>query len=331
VLLACFVTPAAAQTVALMEWDAPEPCPGALSVYQRLSAALGHEPKTLGRLSHVRGSVAGRAGSYQLSLEVSADGRRSSRLIEAASCDDLADVAVLAITLALAPEEAKRPAGNGGAALGVMPRELPTAASHAPPSDAPAADAPTSDAPTATPSASPPETVRADVPARGSASLGVVTELGALPRPAFGVGVSAGAHWQVLSLAAYGMLFGSERIDARPAVGVDFDLTLGGVRGCGRVLSLPLGLDACAGMEAGRWEVFGASLQGARRSRDLWLAPVLGLEASRALTSTLALELGAGAALPLLRKRYVINDGEVVHTPDPVSWRLLAGLTISTR
>jgi hypothetical protein len=159
----------------------------------------------------------------------------------------------------------------------------------------------------------------------------VLAELGALPDPALGVSVSAGARWPVLSVAAYGMLFESQRLAARPGVYVDFELSVAGLRGCGRALSRPIALDACAGMEVGRWEAFGASLQVARRSRDLWLAPMVELEASRVLLGPLALELSAGAALPLARKRYIINESEAVHTPDAISWRLLAGLALATR
>jgi hypothetical protein len=280
-------------------------------VYERLTTALGHEPQTLGTLSRVRGVVVPHGPGYQLSLEVFESGRRSSRWMEAASCEDLVDAAVLAITLALAPES--NVTAEDGDAAGSSPVGAASGASAAHEGDAGRAL---------------PE--RAAEPARGTASLAAVLEFGALPDPAIGLSVSAGARWSVLSVAAYGMLFESQRLEARPGVDVDFELSVAGVRGCGRALSQPLALDACAGMELGRWEAFGASLQEARRSRDLWLAPMLELEASRVLIGPLALQLSAGAALPLVRKRYIINESEALHTPDPISWRLLAGLALAT-
>ena len=106
-LSAGLTRPALAQSpAALVEWEAPEACPGAASVYERLTLALGYEPQTLGKLSRVRGVVVPHGAGYQLSLEVFEVGRRSSRWMEAASCEDLVDAAVLAITLALAPDSA---------------------------------------------------------------------------------------------------------------------------------------------------------------------------------------------------------------------------------
>jgi hypothetical protein len=290
----------------LVEWEAPQACPGAASVYERLTVALGYEPQTLGKLSRVRGVVVPHGAGYQLSLEVFEGGRRSSRWMEAASCEDLVDAAVLAITLALAPEGS---AASANHPAGEMEETSPAQeAVVRPVAPEPAAE-----------------------PTRGTASLAAVVELGALPDPALGVGMSAGARWPVLSVAAYGMLFESQRLAARPRVYVDFELSVAGLRACGRALSQPLTLDACAGMEVGRWEAFGASLQEARRSRDLWLAPMLELEASRVLIGPLAVELSAGAALPLARKRYIINESEAVYTPEPISWRFLAGLAVATQ
>src|SRR5438046_2078410 len=69
----------------IVEWDAPEACPGALDVYRRLDAVLGAATTTLGRLSRVRGTVARTPSGYRLSLEVSERGRRSSRVLESQS------------------------------------------------------------------------------------------------------------------------------------------------------------------------------------------------------------------------------------------------------
>jgi hypothetical protein len=316
------LAPATAQAAsALVEWEAPDACPGASAVFERLSASLGYEPQTLGKLTRVRGDVVPSAHGYRLSLEVSESGRRSSRWLEAPSCEDLVDAAVLAITLALAPENAAQPAPPLSPAEGASSASSASAPRHAGEAHA-GIDLPPRQDPGGEASA---------VPVRGVASLGVVTELGALPEPALGLSVSAGAHWPAWSAEAYGMLFGSQRLRPRPGQSIDFELSVAGLRGCHRWLASPWAIDSCGGVEAGRWEAFGAALQAARRSRDLWLAPVASLSGSLSLTQTLALELRAEAALPLTRKRYIINENEDVHTPSAVSWRLTAGLSIGTR
>lgn len=314
-LLASSATPraAAAAASALVEWEAPEACPGAAAVFERLSESLGYEPQELGKLSRVRGNVVPSARGYRLSLEVYENGRRSSRWLEAPSCEDLVDAAVLAITLALAPENAPAAASEG---------------SHAPAPQATDAAAISADS---APLAEPLAMADAAAPVRGVAALGVVAEQGALPGFALGVSFSAGAHWTRWSAELYGMLFGGQRLAARPGQYIDFELNVAGLRGCQRWPGRTLVLAACTGIEAGRWEAFGADLAGARRSRDLWLAPAAALAAGLTLTGALALELRAEGAVPLARKRYVINDDEGVHTPDAVSWRLTLGLSIGSR
>jgi hypothetical protein len=315
--LSAVPAPAAASTV--VEWEAPEACPGAAAVFERLSASLGYEPRTLGKLSRVRGDVVPSAQGYRLSLEVYESGRRSSRWLEAASCEDLVDAAVLAITLALALR------GAGADATRAASHDEAPADARGHVAAGASADGAASSA-AATPPADSPE-----VPVRGVASLGMVAELGALPEPALGVSVSAGAEWQAWSLGAYGILFGGQRLAVRPAQSVDVELSVAGLRGCRRWLEQPLLLDTCVALEAGRWEAFGTDLQAARRARDLWLAPGAALAAGIELTPALALQVRADAVLPLTRKRYIVNENEGVHASDAVSWRLAAGLVIHTR
>lgn len=311
--------PPARAASARVEWEAPEACPGAAAVFERLSVSLGHEPQTLGKLTRVRGDVVPSAAGYRLSLEVQESGRRSSRWLEAASCDDLVDAAVLAITLALTSETAAPQAeGALGASTSTNGAAKPIDAGGVTPagSSPPVADALTDSG---------------SVPVRGVASLGIVAERGALPKPALGFRVSAGAEWVGWSLGAHGISFGSQRLAARPDESVDFELGVAGLHGCRRWLEQSLQLDSCVELEAGRWEAFGADLQASRRSRDLWLAPGAALVAGVALTSGLAVQMHADTLLPLARKRYIVNENEDVHTPGAVSWRLAVGFVLGTR
>lgn len=314
--VALLLAPAAqAAASALVEWEAPEACPSATDVFERLSASLGYEPQTLGKLSRVRGNVVPSTHGYRLSLEVDESGRRSSRWLEAPSCEDLVDAAVLAITLALAPENA-------------APRAVASGSAGAATDDA-TATARQTDARSAPASA--PDAASGGAPVRGVASLGMVAELGALPDPALGVTVSAGAEWPAWSLEAYGASFGGQRVAARPDQYVELELNVAGLRGCRRWLQQPFALDTCGELEAGRWEAFGVDLLAARRARELWLAPGVALAASIELIPGLTLQLRSDGVLPLTRRRYIVNENEEVHTPGAVSWRFTAGLSISTR
>jgi hypothetical protein len=151
-----------------MDWDAPEACPGALELYARLSSVLGYEPDTLGRLSRVRGSVVATASGYRLVLETFESARRSSRLFEATSCDDLADAAALAVALAMAPPSVAEPAPAP-----ISPEAAP-------------ATIPAVEAAGALVATSGTEAWQA----RGFASASAVLEYGALPGPAPGIAMS---------------------------------------------------------------------------------------------------------------------------------------------
>jgi hypothetical protein len=301
----------AARAAALIEWDAPETCLGASDVYARLSSLLGYEPETLGKLSHVRGSVVRTTNGYRLVLEAFEQGRRSSRLFEAASCDDLGDAAALALALALAP-----PVTDVG----------PQASSTA---SATAAEAATTLAV---------EEARAKLPSaansteagrvRGFAAAGAVVEDGALPGPAPGVGIAGGVRLGSVALGAYGVLLGSQLHQVAPAQSVQFALWFAGVRGCYTLLERTLELDACISFEAGRFGALGLDLQQARNTSDPWLAAGAALGARWPLTGFVGIELRAEPALPLRRKEYTVNGSESVHAPAVLSSRLYLGLTL---
>jgi hypothetical protein len=313
----------AAGITSLVEWDAPEGCAGALEVHARSSRLLGYEPDTLGKLSRIRGSVVRTATGYRLVLEAFEHARRSSRLFEAASCDDLVDTAALAIALAIAPEQAAGitpPAGQAEGAANAA------AGTPEPPPGAGSADA-LSSAPSSSGGAA---AAGSGLPSlRGFAAADVLVESGALPRPSPGVAVRAGVLLGALSLGAQGALFGAQTLDVAPDQNVEFELLAAGVRGCWRLRETPPRLNACAGAEAGRYRGIGLGLTPARRVRDLWLAAGAALDAEWPLGPALAVELRAEPMLPLLRKQYTVNGRDDVHAPDVVSARLYLGLILT--
>jgi len=309
-------TASAAGAASLIEWDAPEGCLGALDVYARLSALLGREPETLGKLSQVRGSVVQTAKGYRLVLEAFEPARRSSRLFEAERCDDLVDAAAVAIALAIAPEEASRlaPSALAHADPGADARGERSSAEAATPSDAAASN----------------ESPRPAAPRlRGVASAGAVIEQGALPRLSPGFAVGGGVEWDTVSLGAYATLLASQTLRVAAGENVEFDLLFAGLRACHALRDRPPALSACASFEAGRMRALGLDLQQANEARDLWLAAGASVDARWPLSGALAIQLRAEPMFPLDRKEYTVNGSESVHAPARLSSRLYLGLTFS--
>jgi hypothetical protein len=299
----------ASAAASLIEWDAPAACRGALDVFGRLSSVLGYEPETLGRLSRVRGSVVQTATGYRLVLETFEHERRSSRLFEAASCDDLVDAATLAIALAMAPAPPDTALADSNAA-----REARSGSER---SAAPLDVAPS----TGNPPAAAPRL-------RPFAAANALLEYGALPRLGTGIAVGGGARLGALSLGGYGVLIGSERLRVAPAQDVEFDLLFGGLRACYALFDRALRFDACTAVEVGRFSALGLSLAPAREARDPWLAAGGALEAVWPLSGALGIQLRAEPMLPLIRKQYTVNGSENVHAPASLSSRLYLGLTL---
>lgn len=295
----------------LIEWDAPEGCPGALDVYARLSNVLGREPDTLGKLSRVRGTVLRAGAGYRLVLEALEHERRSSRLFEAASCDDLVDAATLAIALALAPERAGRVPGEPGA---------PPSASAVPLTAAPPAPSVAADR---EPSASEPGVTSFG----GLANAAAVLEYGALPRAAPGLAVGAGLLFGAASVHLQGVWLAPQRLSVAPAREIELQLMLAGLRGCRELRSTAPRLDACLAIEVGQMRGRGLDLQGAREVSDVWLAAGAALDARWALASAVAIDVRAEPMLPLERKEYTVNGSDVVFAPSRVSARLYLGLS----
>jgi hypothetical protein len=298
----------AASAAELIAWDAPEPCPGALEVYARASSLLGYEPETLGKLSRVRGSVVRTTQGFRLVLEAFEAGRHSSRLFEAASCDELGDAAALAIALAVAPGMSPVSVASEAAAAPAPASTADTAADAAPVALAPAS----SDA----------------WHTRGFAGAAAVLEYGALPALAPGVAVEGGVRVGPLALGGYAVLLGSERRRVAPDQSVQFDLLFAGVRACYTLLAARPRLEGCAAFEAGRFSAQGLDLAGARAPRDLWLAAGAGLGLQWPLSDVFGVESRLEPALPLLRKEYTVNETDAVHAPARGSLRLYLGLVL---
>jgi hypothetical protein len=302
------------EAATLLEWRAPAGCPDARAVERSLTAEHDHALAALAGFGKVSGRIEPRGSGWLLTIELVTNGERSSRLISAERCDDLADAAAVAIGLAL---EQQRQASAGGAAERTADdaRALgATAVTASAPAGADADAAPSPD--------------RAAYRLAFGADL--VMDLSSLPSVAPGVGVHARVGHERWQLALYGAFLPPRELALGAQQGVDFSLLAGGARGCFSALASAFFPAACAGVELGRLSADGAGLRDARRADNLWLAPAAGLELSPELWRGLSIEVRADALLPLIRKHYAVNDNENVFRPPPVAIRFYLGLILAT-
>jgi hypothetical protein len=288
---------AAATAVTRLEWDAPALCPDLNAVSKRLAVLRGDGPLDYRALGTVRGVIRREGQGWQLTLELFDGGERKSRLIAADDCEDLADAAAVALALALDAE-------------GVQAQ---TALAAAPGAE----EASVEDVP--------PEAAQRSASVKrvlGHALL----DTAALPGPAFGVGVELRADLSWLTLGAYGAWLPAQEEYVRSARFVDFGLWFAGLRACASLFRSRLEAAACAGVDAGALHAEGSGLVSSRRVTDLWLAPNAALELGIPLWQELDVSARGELAFPLVRRPYVINEGEGIHRPPVLDPRLWLGL-----
>jgi hypothetical protein len=305
---------APARAATSLDWRAPEGCPDARAVDASLSAVLGHSATDLGNFSRVSGTIEPRGSGWLLTIELTEGGQRSSRLISAERCDDLAEAAAVAIGLALEQQrQASAPLIPPSVAEQIT---APAPVTSAPPS---AEDAPGDSVQSASRSAAYQLAFGADL----------VLDTSSLPSVAPGVSVQARLRRERWQLALHGTYLPPSELALAGEQGVDFSLLVAGARACYSALGSAFVPAACAGFEAGRFSADGSSLSDARRADNPWLAPALGLELSPSLWRDLALDVRADLLLPLIRKHYAVNDDEQVFRPPAAALRFYFGLSLA--
>lgn len=271
------------------------------------------------------------ANTYAARLVVSGASATESkqRELSAASCGELADAVVVAMTLALgaAAQPAAAATGATHSAEPVATPPLQTA-----PSSAPAvAAAPVSDAAVAEPTEE-----AAASPLRPALSLAVLGDVGSLPAPALGAALGVQLSWQRLQLRALGTLLFEQHAEVgdgpgRPP-GADLQLWTAALSGCTTALGgqrLGVTLPVCLGFELGRLSGTGTDVLEPRSGSALWAAARADVgalwcpgEGPLCLTGTLT------AAAPLTRSRFALAEIGTVYRPSPVVGRLSLGAIV---
>jgi hypothetical protein len=301
----------------LLEWDAPDGCPSAEAVYQSWTDVSGHAPD-LARSLRIQGSITRHGAGWRLALDVSEAGRRRTRLIDAARCQDLADAAALAIHLALAPD------GRAEATPDA------TGASIETPSGRPAGAALSSSGVTAASvedSTSAPTSAGAGASAMAwSVEAAGVLDVNSLSTAAWGPSSAARVRAGRFGLVAAGLWLLPASVEVRSGQAVAFGLATGSLHACYRIVDARVSSEVCGGGELGRFSADGEGLLRDEQSFGAWwLAPSARLELATELGQGFGVVLRAEGLRPLLRETYGVNEGDVVYAAPPLAGRFYLG------
>lgn len=340
----CAVASAQAPSPIHLVWTAPEECPHGAAVEAEITRLLGGPPRSEGgRALAVEATVTARGASYSLDLvtrdERGASGRRS---LSATSCEALANAAALVVALGWDP------AAVAAVEAAPTPTPAPLPAPEPPP-PALVVPVPPPPGPVPAPAAAPvapfapswPPPPRPRDPAHDArepfVELGVALLVDAGGVPSVSPGIEGGGA----------LLLGPFRLGAHVAVvpsseaALEGDATVGGsfsqvfgVASFGRALAPWRGggasheVSAHVGFEAGATFASGFGVDVQRDAAVVWLAPRLMLEGRLGLPGGLGVHGGAGAAFPLVRRKFVLDNLGGVFSPSPVAARLDLGLDI---
>lgn len=296
-----------------ISWHAPESCPDATYVRERVGEQLrGVEVEPIDVRARVFSPT--EAGArWHMQITIGEDGERE---LQAESCAALADAAAVMIAISVNATVEERNAA--------VPEPPPVAepARSTEPSTAPA--------PAPEPTAEPPSTARIEAaaplrppspagPSRRAwapprAVLGVTTGLHGVGLPAIGAGVGgfAGVRWGPLRVAVTGTHWIGRERAVVDEITATYRLGTGGLDLCG-VLALgripaQLELLGCVQAEAGVLRAQGHRASPSRTLRDPWVAVGGGAGALWAPRSWLAVGVRADVVAPLLRREFVIGD-----------------------
>ncbi len=298
-----------------LSWSAPAGCPVEEDVRARLERELGAELAALPDLAFAA-RVKSENGGFELLLETRQQGAHERR-IRAATCGELVDALVVAVSLALHSSEAE-----------------PEPSAAAEPSDQPAPPEPEIE-PSTKPSPAPPQR---EPPASSGpeliplAALGGLLDVGTFPEPAFGAELLVGARVSSFKLLVLGGILPEQEMALSGGAGGRFELAFGGAGVCYVPASPSWELGGCLSVEIGSFGAVGTNVTSPRQSRSLWLAAsAAAWGAVRPAASPFGLFVAPGISVPIVRQPFEITDLGVVHEPAAVGLRVAAGFELLLR
>jgi hypothetical protein len=338
-----------------LRWLAPDSCPNAAGITQRLEQQLGH-PLDSAPSPVVASAVVSRQkdGRFRVELETVVRAEVRDRTLEGTSCDSLADAVAVVLAFLIDPDAA---AAHSAAAAKEPLRSESTAASSEPlaaPSQSVASPAQPETAPiapsTPAPQASSPQSNQPSAQNAGAAASSgptaaptagpspgppwftrtlVGVDSGALPAATLFAGIALGRAFGPFSLELSGLGFvPRERVVSNVPVarGGNFQLWALGAAAGYRVFARGVELAPFLGVESGTVEGTGFGVAEPKQGKGLWLAATAALQARYRLLPWLGAEAGLGAALPFTRPQYVLDNVGGVYQSDFITFRGTTGL-----
>jgi hypothetical protein len=311
--IACvFRSRASAQAERELElaWRSAPECPDAAWADRRMRERLGRAPDGTreGPGLKARAELTRAGDRFSLTLLTTLGDAASERQLEAATCADLAEAAVLMVALAVDPDAVAR-SEAGAPPEPAHDDERPPALTPAPPA--------------------PPPAPRSLHWAAGAALLGSRGD-----QPGWGIGAAAfmAREWAWLRVELAGLWLLPRAGSEAPAVG-RVRVSLWALRPtmCASSQGRALRLGGCLGAELGRVGGVGRSLGESLQDHTLWGALSAGPRGTWRITRRLGLVLEALAVFPVFQPRFVTTDAtgtaeRQLYAPAPVVARATLAL-----
>ncbi len=328
VLAVSTIAAAGSAWAAELDWQAPPGCPEREIVQHRVRLAIGMPLEQAG--THRFKCVVTRApkGLYRLELRVevpSVQNGEPPRIIDAATCAQVAHTAVGAIALALGANSAAEAPGATDAVASEpeSPRDTPKLSAADKTKETAGSAVPGS---AAAPIAAPASRSHLWLAAR----FGPVVDAGSLPGLAFGLEPTVHLGYRAVSARLSGSVFADRRKTLADGSGGEFSLWGVALSLCGSTPREHSHARLCAGLEVGKMTGSGfGAIADSRQASATWVLPRLEVEL---LTEPWFFGVrgafGAMAGVTLTRRPFTFGTVEQVHRPERLAARLSGGLEI---
>ena len=333
-----------------LRWQAPESCPTEAEVIKKVERQLGR-PLDSAPSAVAANAVVSRAtdGHFQVQLQTVVRGQARDRALGGSSCEALGDAVALVLAFLIDPDTAAAHAAGAVEAPTRAGSTESTAGAPVAPSEAiapvqviaPVASSTSLAQPESrrtslpktplTPSAMPPATSES-APSRRPPWLAralVGVDSGVLPSATSFGGIALGRALGALSLEVSGLGFAPrERVISSTPVsrGGKFQLWELGAAAGYRLLSRSVELAPFLGVESGTVHGSGFGVAQPKQARGLWLAATATLRARYRLLPWLGVAADVGAALPLTRPEYELDNVGTVYQSNFITFRGATGL-----
>jgi hypothetical protein len=319
-------TPAYGEAPFDLSWAAPDDCPGAEAVRERVDALVsGSAEQLLDRPLSVMGRIVETDQGVVLTLITDHGGIKGERRLSGSSCAEVTSAGSLVIALVIDPN-AGEPKEHGAPPIAAFEPSEPTGdrGGHVPERSEGVTRIPPAEPASSSPMPAPTE----DRPIRTSLGAFGVLDTAALPGAAFGFGVfgAIGGNAWLGSLEVGYLPPRLGEPDGYANKGGDVALLFGSLVGCWLPLDGGAAAGLCAMAEGGALVAEGVGLLSKRRDTEPWLAGGGAATAGLRLGEYIVVRGRAGVIVPLGRPTFafVADDGALVeaHRPSALGLRL---------